>query len=152
RQHGHTVRFIEYMDVGGTNGWRMDDVVPAAEILELLNATWPIEPIDNTRPGDVARRYRYRDGAGEVGVIASVTQPFCRACTRARLSARGELFTCLFAHSGLDLRTLIRSHGDDRYLEQVVRRRWQERTDQYSQLRTATTDRPRKIEMSYIGG
>jgi len=104
REHGYVVRFIEYMDVGGTNGWRMDDVVSAAEIIERINAVWPIESLDPTYVGEVATRYRYLDGTGEVGVIASITQPFCRTCSRARLSAKGELYTCLFSGAGHDLR------------------------------------------------
>jgi GTP 3',8-cyclase len=152
RDHGHTVRFIEYMDVGSTNGWRMDDVVPAREIVERIGAVWPVEPVDPAYTGEVADRYRYRDGAGEVGVIASVTQPFCQTCTRSRLSAQGELFTCLFASKGHDLRALVRGGADDDALEAALRGIWGRRTDRYSELRTAATTPRDKVEMSYIGG
>jgi GTP 3',8-cyclase len=152
REHGHTVRFIEYMDVGSTNGWRMDDVVPAREIVERIGAVWPVEPVDPAYTGEVADRYRYRDGAGEVGAIASVTQPFCQTCTRSRLSAQGELFTCLFASKGHDLRALVRGGSDDDELEAALRGIWGRRTDRYSELRTAATTPRDKVEMSYIGG
>jgi GTP 3',8-cyclase len=152
RDHGHTVRFIEYMDVGSTNGWRMDDVVPALEIVERIGAVWPVEPVDPAYTGEVADRYRYRDGAGEVGVIASVTQPFCQTCTRSRLSAQGELFTCLFASKGHDLRALVRGGAGDDALEAALRGIWGRRTDRYSELRTAATTPRDKVEMSYIGG
>ncbi|MCI2417957.1 GTP 3',8-cyclase MoaA [Saccharopolyspora sp. K220] len=152
REHGYVVRFIEYMDVGTTNGWRMSDVVPAREIVERLHAAWPVAPVDPDYPGEVAQRYRYLDGRGEVGIIASVTEPFCRTCTRARLSAQGELFTCLFAARGHDLRALVRGEVDDAELERRIEAIWGRRTDRYSELRTAeTTNRP-KVEMSYIGG
>ncbi|MBB5158658.1 GTP 3',8-cyclase MoaA [Saccharopolyspora phatthalungensis] len=152
RAHGYTVRFIEYMDVGTTNGWRMDDVVPAREIVDRLHARWPVEPVDSDYPGEVAQRYRYRDGRGEVGIIASVTEPFCRTCTRARLSAQGELFTCLFAARGHDLRALVRGGADDAELERRIQAIWGRRTDRYSELRTTEANRARKVEMSYIGG
>jgi cyclic pyranopterin phosphate synthase len=152
REHGHVVRFIEYMDVGTTNGWRMDDVVPAREIVDRIGTAWPVEPIDPAYRGEVAERYRYRDGGGEVGVIASVTQPFCRTCTRARLSAQGELFTCLFASRGHDLRAAVRGGASDDQLEQTIRAIWQHRTDRYSERRTAATTGTAKVEMSYIGG
>jgi cyclic pyranopterin phosphate synthase len=152
RERGHTVRFIEYMDVGSTNGWRMDDVVPAREIVERIDAVWPVEPVDPAYTGEVAERYRYRDGAGEVGAIASVTQPFCQTCTRSRLSAQGELFTCLFATKGHDLRALVRGGADDDELEAALRGIWGRRTDRYSELRTAATTPRDKVEMSYIGG
>jgi cyclic pyranopterin phosphate synthase len=152
RGTGHAVRFIEFMDVGATNGWRMDDVVPAAEIVAAIGAEFPLEPVDPAYRGEVAQRYRYRDGAGEIGVIASVTQPFCGDCTRARLSANGMLFTCLFAVRGHDLRAVLRSGAADEELEGAIRAVWERRTDRYSELRTGETSRLRKVEMSYIGG
>lgn len=152
REHGHIVRFIEYMDVGTTNGWRMDDVVPAREIVDRIHTMWPVEPIVPAYPGEVAERYRYRDGAGEIGVIASVTQPFCRTCTRARLSAQGELYTCLFASRGHDLRALVRGGASDNELEEAIQAIWQRRTDRYSERRTEATTVTTKVEMSYIGG
>jgi GTP 3',8-cyclase len=147
-----TVRFIEYMDVGHTNGWRLDDVVPAAEILATLAARWPLEPIDPGYRGEVAQRYRYRDGGGEVGVIASVTQPFCGDCTRARMTADGQLYTCLFATSGHDLRGLLRSGASDDDLADALAGIWRGRSDRYSELRTLETVRVPKVEMSVIGG
>ncbi|HET9338922.1 MAG TPA: GTP 3',8-cyclase MoaA [Casimicrobiaceae bacterium] len=152
RATGHIVRFIEYMDVGATNGWRMDDVVPAAEILERVAAVFPIEAADPNYAGEVAERWRYRDGAGEIGVIASVTQAFCRDCTRLRLSTDGKLYTCLFATHGHDLRSLVRGGADDERLAQAIGAVWRRRADRYSELRTAATARERKVEMSYIGG
>ena len=156
RNSGHMLRFIEYMDVGTTNGWRLDEVVPAAEIISLIGGQWPLEPIAPGYPGEVAGRYRYRDGAGEIGVIASVTQPFCRGCTRARLSPEGRLYTCLFAGSGHDLRGPLRSGASDRALREQVAAIWMRRTDRYSELRTLQTGRKqqvkRKVEMSHIGG
>jgi GTP 3',8-cyclase len=152
RERGHTLRFIEYMDVGHTNGWRLDDVVPASEIVERLDAAFGVEPLDPHYRGEVAQRWRYRDGAGEVGVIASVTQPFCGDCTRARLSAEGKLFTCLFAVRGHDLRALIRSGASDEELESALRTVWRGRADRYSDLRSAATAGLAKVEMSYIGG
>ena len=152
RGTGHTLRFIEYMDVGHTNGWRMDDVVPAAEILETIASEFALEPVEAAYRGEVARRWRYADGAGEIGVIASVTQPFCGDCTRARLSADGQLFTCLFAVRGHDLRALVRSEADDPALAAAIADVWSVRTDRYSELRTAKTADLPKIEMSYIGG
>jgi GTP 3',8-cyclase len=152
RGTGHILRLIEYMDVGTTNGWRMDDVVPAAEMLAAINDQWPLEPVEANYPGEVASRYRYRDGAGEIGVIASVTQPFCGACTRARLSADGRLYTCLFAARGHDLRAVLREGANDEQLQTHIEAIWGRRADRYSELRHAhTTQRP-KIEMSYIGG
>jgi cyclic pyranopterin phosphate synthase len=152
RGSGHPLRFIEYMDVGATNGWRTDDVVPAAEILAAIDAVHPIEPVAPRYRGEVARRWRYRDGAGEIGVIASVTQPFCGDCTRGRLSAEGRLFTCLFASEGHDLRGPLRAGASDAELEATVGRLWGRREDRYSELRSAATaDLPRP-EMSYIGG
>jgi cyclic pyranopterin phosphate synthase len=149
---GHIVRFIEYMDVGATNGWRLDEVVPAAEIVAAIDAELPLEPLDPNYHGEVARRYRYRDGGGEIGVIASVTQPFCSDCTRVRLSADGTLYTCLFAARGHDLKSLLRSGASDAELSAAIRRIWTRRTDRYSELRSEeTVDLPR-VEMSYIGG
>ncbi len=152
REHGHVVRFIEYMDVGSTNGWRMDDVVPAREIVERIHAVWPIEPLDPNYLGEVADRYRYLDGGGEVGVITSITKPFCRTCTRARLSAKGELYTCLFADTGHDLRALLRGGAGDDELEAAIRGVWKVRSDRYSAKRTTATVGLAKVEMSYIGG
>jgi cyclic pyranopterin phosphate synthase len=152
REHGYVVRFIEFMDVGATNGWCLDEVVPAAEIVEGINAVWPIEPLDPTYVGEVASRYRYLDGSGEVGMITSITQPFCGTCTRARLSAKGELYTCLFASVGHDLRALLRDGGTDDELDQRIRSIWQRRTDRYSAQRTTATLGLPKVEMSYIGG
>jgi GTP 3',8-cyclase len=149
---GHTLRFIEYMDVGHTNGWRLDDVVPAAEIVAAIDAALPLEPVEPSYRGEVARRWRYKDGGGEIGVIASVTQPFCGDCTRARISAEGKLFTCLFALRGHDLRALIRGGASDEDLEAAIGGVWGARADRYSELRSeATADLP-KVEMSYIGG
>jgi cyclic pyranopterin phosphate synthase len=148
----HVLRFIEYMDVGSSNGWRLDDVVPAAEIVERIGAVWPLEPLPLARPDDTSRRYRYRDGAGELGVIASVTKPFCGGCSRARLSAEGKLYTCLFAVKGHDLRELIRSGASDEELSLSIRGVWHKRSDRYSELRTAETAALPKVEMSYIGG
>jgi cyclic pyranopterin phosphate synthase len=156
RRSGHVLRFIEYMDVGTTNGWRLEEVVPAAEIVSLIGAQWPLEPVAPAYHGEVARRYRYRDGAGEVGVIASVTQPFCRGCTRARLSADGKLYTCLFAGTGHDLRGPLRGGASDQALCEQVAAIWTRRTDRYSELRTLQTvgkDKvTRRVEMSHIGG
>ncbi|HEY4621943.1 MAG TPA: GTP 3',8-cyclase MoaA [Gaiellaceae bacterium] len=152
RGTGHVVRFIEFMDVGATNGWRMDDVVPAAEVVRTIDAELPLEPVEPSYRGEVAQRYRYRDGSGEVGVIASVTQPFCGNCTRARLSADGKLYTCLFAIRGHDLRAVLRSGARDEELDAAIRAVWERRTDRYSELRTEETSHLRKVEMSYIGG
>jgi cyclic pyranopterin phosphate synthase len=148
----HIVRFIEYMDVGTTNGWRLDEVVPAGEIIDRLGAQLPLEPLDPNYRGEVARRYRYKDGSGEIGVIASVTQPFCGDCTRARLSAEGKLFTCLFAALGHDLRALLRGGASDEDIHDFVGGVWGRRDDRYSEIRSAETDRLPKVEMSYIGG
>ncbi len=148
----HVLRFIEYMDVGHTNGWRMDDVVPAAEILATIGAEFSLERVEEAYRGEVARRWRYADGGGEVGVIASVTQPFCGDCTRARLSADGQLYTCLFAVNGHDLRALVRSDADDEAIAAEIAAVWTRRTDRYSELRSAKTTAVAKVEMSYIGG
>jgi cyclic pyranopterin phosphate synthase len=152
RDRGHVLRFIEYMDVGHSNGWRLDAVVPAAEILATIDEELPLEPLEPNYRGEVARRWRYRDGSGEIGVVASVTQPFCGDCTRARLSADGQLYTCLFAVRGHDLRALVRSGASDRELHEAIGRLWAARTDRYSELRTASTADLPKVEMSYIGG
>jgi cyclic pyranopterin phosphate synthase len=158
RGSGHILRFIEYMDVGNSNGWRMADVVPAAEIVRAVDAVWPVEPIDPNYYGEVAERWRYRDGAGEIGVIASVTQPFCGTCTRARLSAEGQLYTCLFSGLGHDLRAPLRAGASDAEVGALIGRVWGRRADRYSEIRTAETpDLPgsperRKVEMSHIGG
>jgi cyclic pyranopterin phosphate synthase len=152
RGSGHVLRFIEYMDVGHTNGWRLDDVVPAAEIVDTIAAEFPLEPVEPAYRGEVARRWRYADGAGEIGVIASVTQPFCGDCTRARLSADGQLYTCLFAIHGHDLRALVRSDADDAELRAAIAAVWSRRTDRYSEIRSAKTADLPKVEMSYIGG
>jgi GTP 3',8-cyclase len=152
RGTGHVLRFIEYMDVGHTNGWRLDDVVPAAEIVERIGAVWPLEPVAAARPDETARRWRYVDGAGEIGVIASVTEPFCGGCSRARLSAEGKLYTCLFAVKGHDLREPLRTGASDEQLAAAIRAVWAPRTDRYSELRTAETASLPKVEMSYIGG
>jgi len=149
---GHIVRFIEFMDVGATNGWRMDDVVPSAEVIRMIDATMPLDPVEPNYGGEVAERWRYRDGTGEIGVISSVTQAFCRTCTRARLSTEGMLYTCLFASSGYDLRALLRGRASDEEISSAIARIWQARADRYSEIRTAGTAKARKIEMSYIGG
>jgi cyclic pyranopterin phosphate synthase len=152
RGTGHILRFIEYMDVGSTNGWRLEDVVPAGDIVAAVEERWPVEAADPNYPGEVANRYRYADGEGEIGVIASVTQPFCGGCTRARLSAEGELFTCLFAAKGTDLRAPLRRGVDDDGLRGLIGGVWGLRADRYSELRTAETGRRPKVEMSHIGG
>ena len=149
---GHIVRFIEYMDVGHSNGWRLDDVVPAAEIVAAISHRFPLDPIAPNYPGEVANRFRYRDGSGEIGVIASVTQPFCGGCTRARLSAEGSLYTCLFATGGHDLRALLRDGADDEALAAVLVGVWSARSDRYSEIRSEATAGWQKVEMSYIGG
>jgi GTP 3',8-cyclase len=153
RGTGVILRFIEYMDVGATNGWKLDEVVPSAEIVSAIDARWPLQPVDASYRGEVAARYRYRDGNGEIGLISSVTQPFCHDCTRARLSAEGKLYTCLFASRGHDLRALVRSELSDTELEEKLRGLWRMRADRYSELRTQGTavDLP-KVEMSHIGG
>ncbi|MBI2885874.1 MAG: GTP 3',8-cyclase MoaA [Chloroflexi bacterium] len=152
RERGHILRFIEYMDVGTTNGWRMDDVVPAAEILRMIDGEMPLEPAEANYPGEVAERYRYKDGGGEIGIIASVTQPFCGACTRARLSAEGKFYTCLFSSAGHDLRGLLRGGATDDELSAFLRSVWRIRDDRYSEVRAEATASLPKIEMSYIGG
>jgi len=152
RGTGHVLRFIEFMDVGTTNGWRLEDVVTADEIVAGIGERWPLEPIAAESPDATARRFRYADGAGEIGVIASVTKPFCGACSRARLSAEGSLYTCLFAARGHDLRAPLRSGATDDEIAETLRGIWSRRTDRYSELRTAETAAKGKVEMSYIGG
>jgi cyclic pyranopterin phosphate synthase len=152
RERGHILRFIEYMDVGHTNGWRMDDVVTAREIIERIDRELPLEPVDPNYRGEVAERWRYRDGSGEIGIIASVTQAFCRDCTRMRISTEGKLYTCLFATSGHDLRALLRGGTPDADIGREITSVWSRRNDRYSEIRTAATARLQKIEMSYIGG
>ncbi len=152
RGTGHIVRFIEYMDVGNTNGWRSDDVVPGREIAETIASRWPIEPLQANYFGEVAERWRYADGAGEIGIITSVTQPFCGSCTRARLTAEGEMFTCLFASSGHDLRAMIRGGASDEEIAGVIGSVWRQREDRYSEIRSEETRDAAKVEMSHIGG
>jgi len=152
RDEGLVLRFIEYMDVGTANGWRLDDVVPADEILATVDAELPLEPVDANYRGEVAGRYRYRDGGGEIGVIASVTRPFCGDCTRARLSAEGQLYTCLFAVHGTDLKSPLRNGDGDTELADRIRAVWSSRTDRYSELRSAATERLPKVEMFALGG
>ena len=149
---GHIVRFIEFMDVGSTNGWKMSHVVPSQTLVDSINAIFPIEPIEPNYVGEVAERWRYTDGSGEIGFISSVTQAFCQSCTRARLSAEGSIYTCLFATQGTDLRMLLRTGASDTAISDVISKLWQSRTDNYSEIRTAETATTRKIEMSYIGG
>ena len=153
RGTGHILRFIEYMDVGSTNGWRMDQVLPSAEVVRRIGERFPLEPIDPEYPGEVAERWRYQDGAGEIGVISSVTQAFCASCNRARLSTDGQLFTCLFATTGHDLKALLRGGASDAALRDRIVAIWRGRGDRYSEIRTAETVKLRhKVEMSYIGG
>lgn len=149
---GHVLRFIEYMDVGSTNGWRSEQVVSAAEIVELVNRELPLEAVPRAQPTDVASRYRYRDGSGEIGVIASMTQPFCGDCSRLRLSADGKLYTCLFATTGTDLRGPLRAGASDEELSELVRKLWEARADRYSEQRQQLIMPKRKLEMSYLGG
>ncbi|HRP97412.1 MAG TPA: GTP 3',8-cyclase MoaA [Rhodocyclaceae bacterium] len=152
RGSGHIVRFIEFMDVGSSNGWKMDEVVPSREVIERIGAEFPLEQVDPNYTGEVAERWRYRDGAGEIGVISSVTQAFCATCTRIRLSTEGKLYTCLFAQHGHDLRDLLRGGASDAALDRAIAGVWTRREDRYSEIRTANTARAHKIEMSYIGG
>ena len=146
------LRFIEYMDVGNTNGWQLGQVVPAKEILARIAAEFPLEALPPNYPGEVATRFRHADGGGELGVVASVTAPFCRGCTRARLSSNGRLFTCLFGASGHDLRGMLREGADDRFLANVIRSLWSDRGDRYSETRSDATIRQPKAEMSILGG
>ena len=152
REKGYILRFIEYMDVGHTNGWRMNDVISANEIIRMINAEMPLEPLDPNYQGEVAGRWRYKDGSGEIGVVASVTQPFCRDCNRARLSAEGDLYTCLFAVKGFNLRDLIRGGATDDEISQAIVSVWNKRSDRYSELRSENTISLPKVEMSHIGG
>jgi cyclic pyranopterin phosphate synthase len=152
REMGHTLRFIEYMDVGSTNDWRMQDVVSSAEIVDRIETVYPLEPVEPNYPGEVAKRYRYRDGGGEIGLISSVTQPFCGDCTRLRMSADGSLYTCLFSGRGFDLKTSLRSGKSDDFIKDMLVAIWRNRSDKYSELRTETTSKRKKVEMSYIGG
>ncbi len=149
---GHIVRFIEYMDVGNLNGWKLDEVVPADEVVERINAQMPLVPVESNYRGEVANRYRYRDGSGEFGIIASVTKPFCADCTRARLSTDGKLITCLFASDGRDLRGPMRAGATDDDLRDIITGVWNLRTDRYSEERSSMTEKPRKVEMYQIGG
>ena len=151
REQRHTLRFIEFMDVGTTNGWRLASVVPAADVQQILHARWPLEPVTDS-PGAVATTWRYRDGRGEVGLISSVTAPFCRSCDRARLSADGHLYTCLFAAQGLDLKGFLRSGHDEAAISSLLASHWKRRDDRYSELRRADTPGLPRIEMSHIGG
>ena len=156
RGSGAIVRFIEFMDVGTTNGWRMDEVLPSAELIALVHARHPLEAAQPTQIGETAQRWRYLDGAGEIGVISSVTQPFCRDCNRLRLSTEGKVYLCLFAHRGHDLRGLLRSGCDDERIAATVQQIWSGREDRYSELRGSQAANPdtgeRRIEMHYIGG
>jgi len=152
REAGVTLRFIEYMDVGHSNGWRLDEVVPAAELLDVVTALWPADAAEPAYRGEVAGRYRYRDGAGEFGIISSVTRPFCRDCTRARLSADGKLYTCLFAVAGRDVRAVLRDGASDEALLAFLADTWRSRDDRYSELRSASTSDLPKIEMFAMGG
>ena len=152
REKGYILRFIEYMDVGHSNGWRMDDVVSAAEIVKMIGAEMPLEPVTPNYQGEVAGRWRYKDGSGEVGMIASVTQAFCRDCNRARITAEGKLYTCLFAVKGHDFRDLIRGGATDDEISQVIADVWGKRDDRYSELRSENTISLPKVEMSHIGG
>lgn len=152
REKGYILRFIEYMDVGHTNGWRMDDVVPAKEIVNIIGREFPLEPADPNYRGEVAERWSYKDGGGEIGVIASVTQAFCRDCHRARLSAEGKLYTCLFAIKGHDFRDLIRSGASDEEIARKIESVWSKRADRYSEIRSENTVPLPKVEMSHIGG
>jgi len=152
RGSGHILRFIEYMDVGHTNGWRLDDVVTAREIVGMIDADSPLEQVDPNYRGEVAERWRYRDSSGEIGVIASVTQAFCRDCTRARLSTSGSLYTCLFATRGHELKSLLRGGASDEDISDAIAAVWRQRSDRYSEIRTSQTSALQKVEMSYIGG
>ncbi|MBU6468940.1 MAG: GTP 3',8-cyclase MoaA [Betaproteobacteria bacterium] len=147
-----TVRFIEFMDVGSTNNWQPKEVIPAQEMRDTLHALFPLEPVPGSYLGEVARSYRYQDGSGKVGFITSVTQPFCQHCTRIRLSTDGKLYSCLFATTGQDIRTMLRSGASDNELQQAITRIWQQRNDRYSEVRQIESRNRKKIEMSYIGG
>jgi cyclic pyranopterin phosphate synthase len=152
RPEPYILRFIEYMDVGSTNGWRMDDVIPSAEVVRRIAERWPLEPAQANYAGEVAERWRYLDGSGEIGVISSVTQAFCSSCNRMRLSTDGSLFTCLFGQSGHDLKSLLRGGATDDEIRNEIAAVWQGRGDRYSEIRTSATPKAKKVEMSYIGG
>jgi cyclic pyranopterin phosphate synthase len=152
RGTGHIVRFIEFMDVGSTNAWRMDDVIPSAEVVRRISERWKLEPVGANYAGEVAERWRYVDGGGEIGVISSVTQAFCSSCTRMRLSTEGSLYTCLFAQTGHDLKSLLRAGASDDEIRNEIAAVWQKREDRYSEIRTTETAKAKKVEMSYIGG
>ena len=152
REKGYTLRFIEFMDVGTRNGWRLDDVVPAGEVAQMIGRRWPIERVWKANRNCVAQHWRYRDGAGELGLIASVTEPFCAGCDRARLSADGVMFTCLFANEGLDLKTFMRGGASDEDLRALLEARWKLRDDRYSELRSADTVHLPRAEMFHLGG
>jgi cyclic pyranopterin phosphate synthase len=152
RGSGHVLRFIEFMDVGASNGWRLDDVMPSRDVVAAIHSVFPLEPIAAQYGGEVAARWRYLDGSGEIGVISSVTEPFCADCSRARLSTEGRLYTCLFAAAGHDLRGLLRGGASDAQLAGAIAHLWQSRDDRYSEIRSSQTQGLRKIEMSYIGG
>jgi cyclic pyranopterin phosphate synthase len=152
RGTGVIVRFIEFMDVGATNGWQMDHVVPAREVIDRIDAVFPLEPTGPNYAGEVAKRWRYRDGAGEIGVITSITEPFCGACTRARLSPEGELYTCLFGVRGHDLRAFLRNGATDDEISEFLGTVWRARDDRYSEIRSSETVGLKKVEMSHIGG
>jgi cyclic pyranopterin phosphate synthase len=153
RARRHPLRFIEFMDVGNTNHWRPEQVVPAAEIVARVAARWPLEPLEPAYRGEVAARYRYADGGGEIGIISSVTEPFCRDCHRARLSADGRLFTCLFAAAGTDVLGALRAGAEDRALAALLAGVWGARADRYSEQRAQLAGAAReKVEMSFIGG
>ena len=152
RHSGHILRFIEFMDVGASNGWNMDEVLPSQDIITRIGRLYPLQAVDPNYSGEVAERWRYQDGGGEIGVISSVTQAFCATCTRIRLSTEGKLYTCLFAQHGHDLRSLLRAGADDAAVDAAIAQLWQNRDDRYSEIRTAETAARKKIEMSYIGG
>ena len=152
KEAGQILRLIEYMDVGSSNGWRLDDVVTAKEMVEKINKEFPIRPVQANYPGEVANRYEFEDGSGEIGVIASVSHPFCGACSRARISADGKLYTCLFAIQGTDLRKLLREGASDKEIKVAISKVWRARDDRYSELRSSQTQDLAKVEMSYIGG
>jgi cyclic pyranopterin phosphate synthase len=152
RETGVTLRFIEYMDVGHSNGWRLDEVVSATDLIDAVTGVWPAEPADAQYRGEVAGRWRYLDGGGEFGIISSVTRPFCRDCTRARLSADGRLYTCLFAVAGLDVRAVLRDGSSDADLLAFLTAAWRDRDDRYSELRSESTSDLPKIEMFAMGG
>lgn len=152
KSSGNMVRFIEFMDVGTTNGWKMDDVISSAKIVRRINEVFPCEPANPNYFGEVAKRWRYKDGSGEFGIISSVTEAFCSTCTRARLSADGAIYTCLFAQKGYDLKSMLRGGKSDEEIHNAIAAIWQHREDRYSEIRTAETAKQRKVEMSFIGG